>query len=230
MKILIAEDTVDLNRVVTAMLEHAGYGVDPVFDGEAALEAVETNGYDAVLLDIMMPKKDGISVLREMRSKNINIPVLLLTAKSEVDDRVEGLDAGADDYLPKPFAMKELLARVNAMTRRVRYSAKTAEYANFRLNAETLELSAENSVRLSIKEYELLQLFIVNREKELDTAYILEHIWDKEETADADTVYLYVNYLRRKMTGVGALAGISGERGRGYRLMQMERDGGERRV
>ena len=126
MKLLVAEDTVDLNRVVTAMLEHSGYSVDTVFDGEAALESIENNGYDAVLLDIMMPKKDGITVLKEMRAKNINIPVLLLTAKSEVDDRVEGLDAGADDYLPKPFAMKELLARVNAMTRRVRYMGKIA--------------------------------------------------------------------------------------------------------
>ena len=118
MKILFAEDTEDLNRVVKAMLEHAGYSVESVFDGEAALELLGQNGYDAVILDIMMPKKSGIDVLRHMREENNNAPVLLLTAKAEVDDRVEGLNAGADDYLPKPFAMKELLARVNAMTRR----------------------------------------------------------------------------------------------------------------
>ena len=219
MKLLVAEDTVDLNRVVTAMLEHSGYSVDTVFDGEAALESIENNGYDAVLLDIMMPKKDGITVLKEMRAKNINIPVLLLTAKSEVDDRVEGLDAGADDYLPKPFAMKELLARVNAMTRRIRYTAGSWQYSNFSLDAQTLELSAENSVRLSIKEYELLQLFVTNREKELDTAFIIGHVWDKEDSADADTVFLYVNYLKRKMNVVGAKAVISGERGKSFRLM-----------
>jgi len=222
MRLLLAEDTADMNRVVTALLEHSGYSVDSVFDGEAAVEMLEQNGYDAVLLDIMMPKKDGITVLKEMRARNIMIPVLLLTAKAEVDDRVEGLDAGADDYLPKPFAMKELLARVNAMTRRARYSVQTAEYSNFTLNAQTLELTAENTVRLSIKEYELLQLFVMNREKELDTAYILEHVWEKEDTADADTVFLYVNYLRRKMTGVGANADISGERGKGFRLLRRE--------
>ena len=222
MKLLLAEDTADMNRVVTALLEHAGYSVDSVFDGEAAIEMITQNGYDAVLLDIMMPKKDGITVLKEMRERNITVPVLLLTAKAEVDDRVEGLDAGADDYLPKPFAMKELLARVNAMTRRARYSVQTAAYSNFTLDAQTLELSAENTVRLSIKEYELLQLFVINREKELDTAYILEHVWENEDTADADTVFLYVNYLRRKMTGVGANANISGERGKGFRLLKSE--------
>ena len=109
MKILIAEDTTDLNRVVTAMLQRFGYDVDSVFDGEAALEQIDRSGYDAVILDIMMPKMDGINVLTNMRSRGIHVPVLLLTAKSEVDDRVAGLDAGADDYLPKPFAMKELL-------------------------------------------------------------------------------------------------------------------------
>ncbi|MCR5321903.1 MAG: response regulator transcription factor [Lachnospiraceae bacterium] len=221
MKLLIAEDTADLNRVVTAMLEHSGYSVDSVFDGEAALEAINNNGYDAVLLDIMMPKKDGITVLKEMREKNITVPVLMLTAKAEIDDRVEGLDAGADDYLSKPFAMKELLARVNAMTRRTKYSAASWQYSNFSLDAQTLELSAENSVRLSIKEYELLQLLVTNSEKELDTAFIIEHVWKKEESADADTVFLYVNYLRRKMLSVGAKADISGERGKGFRLMVM---------
>ena len=118
MKVLIAEDTADLNRVVTVMLQKFGYEVDSVYDGADALEQLERNGYDAVILDIMMPKMDGITALKNMRSRGINIPVLMLTAKAEVDDRVEGLDAGADDYLPKPFAMKELLARVNAMTRR----------------------------------------------------------------------------------------------------------------
>ena len=217
MKLLIAEDTADLNRVVTAMLEHAGYSVDPVFDGEAALESIYQNGYDAVILDIMMPKKDGISVLREMRENKINVPVLLLTAKAEVDDRVEGLNAGADDYLPKPFAMKELLARINAMTRRrTKYGEETLTFSNFSLKASNLELKAENAVRLSIKEFELLQLFMLQKERELSTDYILEHIWKND--ADPDTVYLYVNYLRRKLRGVAAEAEITGERGGAYRL------------
>ena len=219
MKLLIAEDTIDLNRVVKAMLEHAGYDVDAVFDGEAALEMIGKSGYDAVILDIMMPKKDGITVLKEMRANKILVPVLLLTAKAEVDDRVEGLNAGADDYLPKPFAMKELLARVNAMTRRRnQYEQETLRYSNFELHAETLELRAENAVRLSIKEYELLQLFVMMPERELSTDFILEHVWAKEHDAGEDTVYLYVNYLKRKLQGVAADAVITGERGGSYRL------------
>ena len=220
MKILIAEDTTDLNRVVTAMLQHSGYDVDSVFDGEAALEHVDRSGYDAVILDIMMPKMDGITVLTNMRSRGIHIPVLLLTAKSEIDDRVAGLDAGADDYLPKPFAMKELLARINAMTRRrTRYAGTVIEYANFTLNTETLELSAENAVRLSMKECELLHLFMLHPGKPLDTAYILEHIWPADGAADDDTVHLYVRYLKRKLGGIAALADIAGERGGAYTLL-----------
>ena len=220
MKILIAEDTADLNRVVTVMLQKFGYEVDSVFDGADALEQLERNGYDAVILDIMMPKMDGITALKNMRSRGINIPVLMLTAKAEVDDRVEGLDAGADDYLPKPFAMKELLARVNAMTRRKsKYSCSFVTYADFSLNTETLELAAENSVRLSMKECELLYLFVLHGGKELTTDFILEHVWRGDDSADDSTVYLYVKYLNRKLSGIGAAAEITGERSRAYVLL-----------
>ena len=222
MKLLIAEDTTDLNRVITVMLEHAGYSVDSVLDGEATLEQLDRNGYDAVILDIMMPKVDGITVLQTLRSRNSTVPVLLLTAKTEVDDRVAGLNAGADDYLTKPFAMKELLARVQAMTRRrTQYASSALSFANMSLNTATLELSAVNSVRLSMKECELLQLFIRNPEKPLETAFILEHVWPREPEADADTVYLYVRYLQRKLTGVVAQAAIAGGRGEAYRLIQL---------
>ena len=223
MKILIAEDTTDLNRVVTVMLQRFGYDVDSVFDGEAALECVDRNGYDAVILDIMMPKMDGLTVLSNMRSRNITVPVLLLTAKAEVDDRVAGLDAGADDYLPKPFAMKELLARVNAMTRRrTRYSRDQLEFAGFELNTDTLELSAENTVRLSMKECELLRLFMLNPGRPLSADYILEHVWRTDEAADADTVHLYVRYLRRKLSGVVAKAIITGDHGAEYTLEEIK--------
>ena len=219
MKLLLAEDTTDLNRVVTVMLEHAGFDVDSVFDGEEALTHILQNGYDGVILDIMMPKMDGLSVLTQMREKNIIVPVLLLTAKAEVDDRVAGLDAGADDYLPKPFAMKELLARVKAMTRRrTKYSTDYLTFADFSLNADTLALESENSVRLSLREFELLQIFVLNPEKELSTEFLLEHIWSAEPEADADTVWLYINYLRRKLTSIASAAGILGERGGTYRL------------
>ena len=189
-----------------------------MFDGLEALEHIMNNGYDGVILDIMMPGMDGISVLKEMRAKKILTPVLLLTAKTEVDDRVTGLDAGADDYLPKPFAMKELLARIRAMMRRrLEYTSQSLTYADFRLDADTLALSAENTVQLSIKEYELLELLIEHADRELDTKFLLSEIWPTEE-ADQNTVWLYVRYLQRKLQAISSVAKIAGEKGKTVRL------------
>lgn len=224
MKILLAEDTRDMNHVLTAALTHEGYDVDSAFDGEEALDFVRTNGYDAMVLDIMMPKKDGLQVLKELREENIVTPVLLLTAKAEVDDRVNGLDAGADDYLTKPFAMKELLARVRAMTRRkTEYAAKKLQYGDFSLDDEKFELSCENSVRLSVKEFELLQALILNQNHEVSTQYLLEHVWDGAEEAGPDTVWLYISYLRGKLRSVASDVEIEGERGSSFRLTEAGR-------
>lgn len=224
MKILLAEDTRDMNHVLTAALTHEGYDVDSAFDGEEALDFVRTNGYDAMVLDIMMPKKDGLQVLKELREENIVTPVLLLTAKAEVDDRVNGLDAGADDYLTKPFAMKELLARVRAMTRRkTEYAAKKLQYGDFSLDDEKFELSCENSVRLSVKEFELLQALILNQNHEVSTQYLLEHVWDGAEAAGPDTVWLYISYLRGKLRSVASNVEIEGERGSSFRLTEAGR-------
>ena len=219
MKILLAEDTRDLNHVLTAVLTHEGYDVDSAFDGEEALDYVKANGYDVMILDIMMPKKDGLQVLRELREANIVTPVLLLTAKAEVDDRVEGLDAGADDYLTKPFAMKELLARVRAMTRRkTEYAAKKLKFGDFSLNDENFELSCENSVRLSVKEFELMQALILNQGHEVSTQYLLEHVWEGTGEAGEDTVWLYISYLRGKLSSVASGVRIVGERGGSFSL------------
>jgi DNA-binding response OmpR family regulator len=219
MKILLAEDTRDLNRVLTAALMHEGYEVDSVYDGEEALDRVKTNGYDAMILDIMMPKKDGLSVLRDLREKNVVTPVLLLTAKTEIDDRVAGLDAGADDYLTKPFAMKELLARVRAMTRRrTDYAAKSLQYGDFSLNNENFELSCENAVRLSVKEFELLQTLIVNQNVDTTTRYLLEHVWEGTPDATEDTVWLYVSYLKGKLSSIASGVSVLGEKGGSFRL------------
>ena len=224
MKILLAEDTRDMNHVLTAALTHEGYDVDSAFDGEEALDFVRTNGYDAMVLDIMMPKQDGLQVLKELREENIVTPVLLLTAKAEVDDRVNGLDAGADDYLTKPFAMKELLARVRAMTRRkTEYAAKKLQYGDFSLDDEKFELSCENSVRLSVKEFELLQALILNQNHEVSTQYLLEHVWDGAEEAGPDTVWLYISYLRGKLRSVASNVEIEGERGSSFRLTEAGR-------
>lgn len=219
MKLLLAEDTEDMNRVITAMLNHQGYDVDSVYDGEAAYEHIMSGGYDGIILDIMMPKKDGLSVLRDIRDKNVYTPVLMLTARAEVDDRVAGLDSGADDYLTKPFAMKELLARVRSMTRRHEdYEKNDMHYGDIDLSADGFELTATNSVRLSLKEFELMQTFITNAGQELSSEFLLSQVWSRELQASEDTVYLYVSYLREKLRAVSSKAVISGERGGPYCL------------
>lgn len=219
MKILLAEDTRDLNRVLTVALEHAGFDVDSAFDGEEALTYLEKNGYDLLILDIMMPKKNGIEVLKAVRSYDNMTPVLLLTAKAEVDDRVAGLDAGADDYLPKPFAMKELMARVRALTRRKTvYLEKTLRYGDFSLDMEQFELTCENSVHLSVKEFELLQVLVRNAGHRVGTDFLMAHIWNGADNATPEMVWLYISYLRGKLDAVASHITISGEKNGSYML------------
>jgi DNA-binding response OmpR family regulator len=220
MKILIAEDTKDLNHALTVLLQHEGYDVDSALDGQQALDLVSANGYDAVILDIMMPKVDGITVLTTMRQKHNMTPAMLLTAKADIDDRVAGLDAGADDYLPKPFAMKELLARVRALVRRGGNDNSRDEitYAGLVLNGEDLSLSSENTVRLSLKEYELMREFMRNPGRELATDFLIWKIWNNESDADADTVWLYVSYLKNKLNSIVTEVTITGDRGGAFTL------------
>lgn len=220
MKILIAEDTQDLNHALTVLLEHEGYDVDSALDGQEALDFVTNNGYDAVIMDIMMPKYDGITVLTNMRQKHNMTPVMLLTAKADVEDRVAGLDAGADDYLPKPFAMKELLARVRALVRRGGNDNSRDEltYAGLVLNGEDLSLTSENTVRLSLKEYELMREFMRNPGHELSTDFLLWKIWNNEADADVDTVWLYVSYLKNKLRSIVTEVTITGNKGGSFTL------------
>ena len=222
MKLLLAEDTHDLNRAVTALLKHEGYEVDSAFDGEEAIKNIMESDYDGIILDIMMPKRDGLSVLVEMRNRHILTPVLLLTAKAEIDDRVAGLDAGADDYLPKPFAMKELLARIRSMTRRkTEYTATDLSFSDITLNVKNFVLSAHNTVSLSVKEFELMQILLSNLDKELSTEYLLNHIWKNEDNAHEDTVWLYVNYLKGKLMSVGSHVTVTGTRGGSFKLVEI---------
>lgn len=219
MKILLAEDTKDLNRALCAILKHEGYDVDAAFDGEEIMDFIERDSYDCLVLDIMMPKKDGIQALTEIRAKNIITPVLMLTAKSEIDDRVAGLDAGADDYLTKPFAMKELLARVRALTRRkTEYGTNDLKYNDVLLYAQTFELASENSVRLSVKEFELMQQLMLNKDRSVSVDYILNNVWSREPDAQPDTVVLYVSYLKRKLRAIASDTVIEGDENSGYRL------------
>ena len=210
LKVLYAEDTVDLNRAVSVVLEHEGLEVTTCYDGIQASEALASQVFDLVILDIMMPGKSGIDVLREMRATGDVTPVILLTAKAEVDDRVDGLMAGADDYLPKPFAMKELVARVHSLARRnTDYGTGNLTFGDVELNAETYELKAHTSVRLSHVEFELLRTFILNRNRALSADFLLGRVWTDDDEADQATVSLYVRYLRSKLEAIDAHVTIS---------------------
>lgn len=223
MKILVAEDTRDLNRALEAILQQSGYEVTCVFDGREALDRALSQSFDGIILDIMMPKMDGLEALREMRGRGIVAPVLLLTAKAEVDDRVVGLDAGADDYLPKPFAMKELLARVRALCkRRSVYSDVDLSFGDIRLRADTFELACENTVRLSVKELELMQLLIRNADHPLASEFVLGRIWEDDRSATGETLALYVSYLRAKLKAVASTLAVMVNDEGGIRLVARE--------
>ena len=223
MKILVAEDTRDLNRALEVILEQSGYEVTCVFDGREALDRALSQSFDGIILDIMMPKMDGLEALREMRGRGIVAPVLLLTAKAEVDDRVVGLDAGADDYLPKPFAMKELLARVRALCkRRSGYSDVDLSFGDIRLRADTFELACENTVRLSVKELELMQLLIRNADHPLASEFVLGRIWEDDRSATGETLALYVSYLRAKLKAVASTLAVMVNDEGGMRLVARE--------
>ncbi len=220
MRLLLAEDEKDLSRALTAVLTHSGYETDAAFDGVEALEFLEKNDYDAIIMDIMMPRMDGIEALTKIRENGDYTPVLLLTAKAEVDDRVTGLDAGADDYLTKPFAIKELLARVKSMTRRNEsYSSmKSLRVGSVTLNTEKQEVSSENSISLALKETKLLEFFMLNAEKELSTERIFDHVWKNDEESNRDVVWVYVSFLRSKLQAINADIDIAGEKDGSYTL------------
>ncbi len=218
MKILFAEDEADLREVVTAYLEYQGFQVTAVENGREAVEKAAADAYDALLMDVMMPVMDGVAAMREIRASGNPVPAIFLTAKGEVADRVEGLDAGADDYLTKPFAMEELNARLRALGRRKReYRIRTMALGNVELDAETSELRAHNAIGLSLKELRLMSFFLSNPERELETRELLSEIWPGEQ-ADADTVWMYVSFLRAKLQSVQANLTIEGSRDAAFRL------------
>lgn len=221
MNILLAEDTIELNRAVTQVLTMQGYTVDPVFDGQAACEHAASGSYDCMIFDIMMPVKDGITALKEIRASGDVTPVILLTAKAEIDDRVEGLDAGADDYLTKPFAMKELLARVRSQERRkASYTPTDLTLGSVRLSVSEQELSARNSIRLSTRESRLMEYLMLNAEKELSTETLFSHVWGNEEVEGdpEEAVWIYISYLRQKLMSINADIGIEGLKGGSFVL------------
>lgn len=220
MKILIAEDDHSLRRVLSAMLQKNHYTVDAVGNGADALEYLHTGSYDGAILDVMMPAMDGISVLQAARQAGIATPVLLLTAKSEIDDKITGLDAGANDYLTKPFDMRELLARLRVLTRQERVqNTSLISFGNVTLNTGSFALSAPGgSYPLGNKEYQTMLLFLRNPNTLLSPGRILENIWGPDSRAEENTVWTYISYLRRKLEAIGADVEIRTRRGCGYVL------------
>lgn len=219
MKLLFAEDERSLSRAITHILEKNCYSVDAVYDGQAALEYLENGDYDGIILDIMMPKVDGITVLRQLRSKGNPMPVLMLTAKSEIDDRVLGLDTGANDYLTKPFDTKELLARIRAMTRGNRAVDATLNYGNITLNRTNFELSSPTgSFRLANKEYQMMELLMANAGQLISSDQFLEKIWGLDSNVESSVVWVYISYLRKKLTALNAKVSIRAVRNAGYVL------------
>ena len=223
MKLLFAEDERSLSRAITHILEKNCYSVDAVYDGQTALEYLENGDYDGVILDIMMPKADGISVLRTIRAQGNPVPVLMLTAKSEIDDRVLGLDTGANDYLTKPFDTKELLARIRAMTRGNRAVDATLNLGNLTLNRSNFELSSPTgSFRLANKEYQMMELLMANAKRLISSDQFLEKIWGLDSDIEASVVWVYISYLRKKLTALNANVSIRAVRNAGYLLEEVK--------
>lgn len=224
MRLLLAEDEKDLSKALCAVLKHNNFSVDPVYNGQDALDYGLDENYDGIILDIMMPKMSGLEVLKELRNQGISTPVLILTARSEIEDKIIGLDAGADDYLTKPFAMGELLARVRALTRRkAEFSPNILSFGNITLNRETFELCRdEESVRLGNKEFQMLEMLITNPGRLISTEQFMERIWGYDTDAEINVVWVYISYLRKKLTGLGANIEIKAVRGVGYTLEEIK--------
>lgn len=223
MRLLLAEDEKELSNALVAILKHNHYSVDAVYDGLEAIEYLESHNYDGVILDIMMPKMDGITVLKTIRGKVNSVPVIMLTAKSEIDDRVLGLDCGANDYLTKPFAAKELLARIRAMTRKNESCDSILSCGNITLNRATYELnSPSGTFRLSNKEYQMMELLLANPKHLISTEHFMEKIWGFDSEAEINVVWVYISYLRKKLTALKANVRIKATRNLGYSLEESD--------
>ena len=220
MRLLLAEDEKELSNALCAILKHNNYSVDAVYDGADAYAYGRMGDYDGIILDIMMPKMNGIEVLKKLRAEGIVSPVLILTAKSETDDKIVGLDAGADDYLTKPFSMGELLARIRAMTRRkTDFAPNLLEMGNTRLSRETFDLTGpDGTLRLSSKEFQLLEMMMMNKSQLISTERFMEKIWGYDSDAEINVVWVYISYLRKKLAQIGADIEIRATRGVGYSL------------
>ena len=220
MRLLLAEDELDLAEALTVFFEKNQFSVDAVHDGAAAYDYACTGSYDAVILDIMMPKMDGIQVLRKLREDGVSTPIMMLTAKAEKDDRVVGFDAGADDYLPKPFAPDELLSRVRAMLRRGgSYKPPVLSFGDLTMDSGTGELRCKDGrVKLSGREYQVMELFLRAPRTIFSAEHIMDRVWGWDSEAEINVVWVHISNLRKKIKAVGSRAVIRVTRGLGYSL------------
>ena len=223
MNILIIEDERQLSEALTVLLKQKGYAVDAVFDGVSGEEYALYEIYDVIILDIMLPKKNGLDVLRSIRKSGISTPVLLLTAKSETDDKILGLDCGADDYLTKPFVTGELFARIRAMTRRKgEFSGDELVYNNTVLNTNTHELRCHDaSVKLAIKEYRILEILMRNSRQIIPKERFIEKVWGVDSEAEYNAIEVYISFIRKKLIAIGSDMQIKAVRGIGYSLEEI---------
>ena len=223
MKLLYAEDERSLAEAVVDVLEYHKYKVDVVYDGQDALDWAENDQYDGIILDVMMPKLSGLEVLRRLRAAGNRTPILLLTAKAEIEDRIQGLDLGADDYLPKPFAMGELMARVRAMLRRREdFTPDLLTMGNLSLDRQSYTLAVGAQRLLLPKlEFQMMELFLLNRGIYLSTEDILVKVWGYDTDAEIGIVWVYISYLRKKLASLGADVAIKAKRNIGYTLEQL---------
>ncbi len=220
MKILIADDEKELVNALSAILKRNNYSVDAAYNGKDALDYILYGNYDAIILDVMMPKLDGYGVLEKIRNKGITTPVLMLTAKGEIDSKVKGLDLGADDYLLKPFEIKELLARLRVLIRRNSSSASNIlVYNNLSLDLSTYCLSAHGkSIRLSNKEFQIMELLLAKPGKLVSTETILEKVWNYDADIELNVVWVFISGLRKKIASLDDTVVLKSNRGTGYSL------------
>ena len=220
MRLLLAEDERSLSKAIVTILRKNNYEVDPVYDGQDAIDYLENGTYDGAILDIMMPRMYGLSVLKKLRAGGSQLPVLILTARSEIDDKVAGLDSGANDYLTKPFAVPELMARIRAMTRtQSAQNSSQLTFGNITLDQTTFELSSPGGkFRLANKEFQMLELLMSNPHHLISTEQFMEKIWGFESEADLSVVWVYISYLRKKLTALDADVQIKASRNAGYSL------------
>lgn len=213
MRILVAEDEQQLSHVLSSAMTASGYQVDIATNGQEAVEQAKENAYDVIILDIMMPVKSGLEALREIRATGNRTYIMMLTAMSEEDDKVTGLDAGADDYLTKPFSLKELLARLRSRQRRDdSYQVDVLEFGDLTLNGNDQSLESRNSISLTNRENRLLQYFILNANKELSVNELISHVWDENDTVDQEDLWINICYLRQKLQAIQSQVTISGEK------------------